>query len=96
MNIEKQWMLNYLGERFKFFRKEKELSRDEASKLIGVSSRTLAAYERGEREITIDTTEKMAAVYGVTFEQLTDYKYVYKKMKDYIENGENRLEGAVL
>lgn len=96
MDLEKQWMLKYLGERFKFFRKEKGYSRDEAAKRIGVVSRTLAAYERGEREVSIDTAEKMAATYGVTFEHLTDYKYIYNKMQDSIKNGELRFNGAIL
>lgn len=96
MKTEKQYMLKHLGARFKFFREEKGFSRKEASNFIGVTERTLAAYERGEREISIDTTEKMAQAYGVTFELLTDYKYIYSEIQKSIRESDRNIEGALL
>lgn len=90
MTEEKRWMLKYLGERFKLFRTEKGYSRNEVADIIGINVRTLAAYERGEREVSIDAAERMASCYGVTFELLTDYKFIYKKMKE----AQRRDEGS--
>lgn len=67
-------LLRYVGSRFQTFREKTGLSREEAAKEIGISSRTLAAYERGEREINMDTAQKMAVVYKTTLTNLTDYK----------------------
>ena len=52
------------------------ISRDMAADMIGVTPRTLASYERGEREITTDRVEKMALAYKTTFTDLTNYKNV--------------------
>ena len=72
---DKQLMLKIIGERFKHYRKLKGFSREDAAKMLGVTSRTLAAYERGEREISTRTTLKMAQIYGTTFRQLTNYRF---------------------
>lgn len=56
------------------FREDAGYSRKEAAERIGISARTLASYERGEREISMDTAIRMAMAYGTTFTKLTDYK----------------------
>ncbi len=70
-------VLKYIGNRFKEFREEVGYSRRDAADLIGITMRTLASYERGEREVSMDTTIKMAAAYKTTFTMLTDHKNVY-------------------
>lgn len=67
-------LLKYIGERLQTFREERGISRDMAADMIGVTPRTLASYERGEREITTDRVEKMALAYKTTFTNLTNYK----------------------
>lgn len=69
-------LLKYIGERLQTFREERGISRDMAADMIGVTPRTLASYERGEREITTDRVEKMAVAYKTTFTDLTNYKNV--------------------
>ncbi len=69
-------LLKYIGTRFRKFRENAGYSRGDAAMLIGVTPRTLASYERGEREISMDATIKMAQVYKTTFTKLTDYKNV--------------------
>ncbi|MBR0360377.1 MAG: helix-turn-helix transcriptional regulator [Clostridia bacterium] len=69
-------LLKYIGERLQTFREERGISRDMAADMIGVTPRTLASYERGEREITTDRVEKMALAYKTTFTNLTNYKNV--------------------
>ncbi|MEE1351085.1 MAG: helix-turn-helix transcriptional regulator [Clostridia bacterium] len=67
-------LLQCIGNRFKEFREDAGFSRKEASDRIGITARTLASYERGEREVSMSTAIRMAAVYGTTFTKLTDYK----------------------
>ena len=69
-------LLKYIGVRFRDFREKAGYSRNDAAVLIGVTPRTLASYERGEREVSMETTIKMAEVYRTTFTTLTDYKNV--------------------
>ena len=69
--------LKQIGVRFRKFREGAGYSRSDAAALIGVTPRTLASYERGEREISMETTIKMAEVYKTTFTRLTDYKNVH-------------------
>ena len=71
-------ILKALGYRLKYFREQSNLSREAAAKHIGVTARTIAAYERGEREASGDLVVKMAELYGVTFTKLTDYKNIMK------------------
>ena len=73
-------LLKYIGERLQTFREERGISRDMAADMIGVTPRTLASYERGEREITTDRVEKMALAYKTTFTNLTNYKNVLNEI----------------
>lgn len=79
-NERKKRILKYVGSRFRAFREECGMSREEVAKQIGVSSRTLASYERGEREINMDNVMKLALVYRTTVTKLTDYKNVINKI----------------
>ena len=47
-------------------RQFKKLKVTEAAKLLGVSQPTLSAWEAGRKSPSIDSLEKMAALYGVT------------------------------
>ena len=76
MKKDNRVLLKYIGERLQTFREERGISRDMAADMIGITPRTLASYERGEREITMDCVEKMALVYKTTFTNLTNYKNV--------------------
>lgn len=69
-------LLKYFGNRFQTIREESGISRDMAAEMIGISKRTLASYERGEREMNIDTAKRMAIAYKTTISNLTNYKNV--------------------
>ena len=71
-------ILKTLGQRLKYFREQRNLSRAQVAERIGVTSRTLASYERGEREASGELIIKIADLYGVTFAKLTDYKNIMK------------------
>ena len=71
-------ILKTLGQRLKYFREQRNLSRRQVAEHIGVAPRTLASYERGEREASSDMIIKIADLYGVTFAKLTDYKNIMK------------------
>ncbi len=96
MNPENIWMRKYLGERFMFYRSKKGYSRDDVAKFIGVAKRTFEAYERGEREPSIDQTKKLASIYQITFNRLTDYKNVCSKMRADMKESGNNIDRAVL
>ena len=55
-----------MPKQFKPARQFKKLKVTEAAKLLGVSQPTLSAWEAGRKSPSIDSLEKMAALYGVT------------------------------
>lgn len=82
MANDKKDMLKYLGRRFMSYRINAGYTREEAAEKLGISARTLASYERGEREINVTRTVKMAELYGTTFHDITDYKNIIKYIKE--------------
>ena len=71
-------ILKALGHRLRYFREQNKLSREQVAEHIGVTARTIASYERGEREASAEVIIKIAGLYGVTFAKLTDYKNIMK------------------
>jgi transcriptional regulator with XRE-family HTH domain len=69
---ENKLFMKSLGKRLYIFRTNRNLSREDAAQHIGVSARTLAAYERGEREITIDKIIGLAELYQTITTKLVD------------------------
>ena len=84
-------ILKILGDRLKYFREQNNLSREQAAARIGVAARTLASYERGEREASGEMIIKIADLYGVTFAKLTDYKNI---MRNVAQSGLECTEGV--
>lgn len=73
-------LLKYIGNRLATFREERGITRAVAAEMIGVTPRTLASYERGEREINMGTVQKLAVAYKTTFTNLTNYKNVLNEI----------------
>lgn len=71
-------LLKEIGFRMRRCREDNCYSREMAAELLGMTARTLAAYERGEREITMNTIIKMAEIYRTTVGKLIDYDYAIK------------------
>ena len=84
-------ILKILGDRLKYFREQNNLSREQVAARIGVSARTLASYERGEREASGEMIIKIADLYGVTFTKLTDYKNI---MQNIVQRSQEGTEGV--
>lgn len=80
MKVDNNILLKYIGNRFVTFREERGITRAKAAEMIGVTPRTLASYERGEREMTAVTAVKMAEAYRTTFTNLTNYKNVLNEI----------------
>ena len=57
-------------EKLKNYRQFRGFTRDGLAAMVGISSETLARYERGEREPTTTVTKKLAAALGVTPNEL--------------------------
>ena len=80
MDDKRQEVLRHIGARMKCHRRELSYSRDSVAERIGVTPRTLAAYERGEREMSMETAVELARVYKTTLTKLTDYQNVVSTM----------------
>ena len=48
------------------------LSRDKAAVQLKIASNTLLRYEHGKNDIGIEMAERMAALYGVSFEEICE------------------------
>lgn len=64
--------IKFIGNRIKYFRRALGMSREESARSVGVSPRTLAAYERGEREMSLGTAIALSKLYKVTINMITD------------------------
>lgn len=80
MDEKRQEVLRHIGARIKCHRRELDYSRDMVAEYIGITPRTLAAYERGEREMSMETAIELARVYKTTLTKLTDYSTVINTM----------------
>lgn len=59
--------------RLKELRKEKKLTQKELAKILGISKRTLAYWEKGESQIKNEKAEKLADFFGVTVPYLLGF-----------------------
>jgi methanogenic corrinoid protein MtbC1/predicted XRE-type DNA-binding protein len=62
--------MSKLSENLKFLRKKNKISQDEFASLLGVSQTSIAHYERGSRQPTIDTLIKIARHYRISIDEL--------------------------
>lgn len=58
------------GERLRAARRARDLTQTELAELVGISMKSIAAYERGIRDPGTETVAKMAEVLGVTSDHL--------------------------
>lgn len=71
---DKEKIIAYVGERCRYFRQRRGITIHEAADRLGVSTRTIEAYERGEREMTTATAIRLAEIYKTTLSKLTNYR----------------------
>lgn len=75
-----------LGKRLSQLRKSKELTQEQASKLLNISRSRIALYETDKRDIDTETLRQLAEFYGVTTDYLLDYKPLTVNIKTDFEN----------
>lgn len=80
MDERRRAILYHIGERIKNYRRELGYSREYVAGYIKITPRTLAAYERGEREMSVKTAVDLARLYRTTLTRLTDYKNITDTM----------------
>lgn len=59
-----------LHERLKQLREEKDISQEELSKIVNITTRSYQRYEKGEREPSLATLKNIATFYNVTLDYL--------------------------
>lgn len=64
-NDEGQSLRKTLGANVRTERKRRALTQEELAEELGITPRYLAAIERGERNLTLDSIEALAAQLGV-------------------------------
>ncbi|WP_423215872.1 helix-turn-helix domain-containing protein [Streptococcus equinus] len=69
--------------RLKELRKEKKLTQEELAKILGISKRTLAYWEKGESRIKTEKAEKLADFFEVNTAYLLGYSdFPARKLKE--------------
>jgi XRE family transcriptional regulator, regulator of sulfur utilization len=63
-------LLNKLGERIRFLRKEKNLSQERLGELSDIHTNYIGAIERGEKNVTVESLFKVARGLGVSMDEL--------------------------
>jgi len=61
-----------IGTKIMLERQKRKLSQEELAELTDLSRNTIGKVERGEASPTIDTLERIAKAFGMTFNDLTD------------------------
>lgn len=74
MTEERQSIISAMGKRLCAFRKARGFTQKEIAKILGVTERTYAGYERGEHDIGIEKAILLAPLYRTTLKNLIDYK----------------------
>ncbi|GED55137.1 XRE family transcriptional regulator [Brevibacillus borstelensis] len=64
-----------LGERLRTAREKKGLKQNRVALSLGIHNSTLAKYESGEREVDLDTLNKLAEIYEVSVNYLITGNY---------------------
>lgn len=62
-----------LGERLRLIRKDKGLSQEQLGELAELHTNYIGQVERGEKNVTIESLEKVVAGLGITMEELFRY-----------------------
>ena len=63
-----------LGEKVKFFRKNRNLTQEQFAEMIEIAPRNLSRIELGESFVTAETLERILNVLNITAEELFSYK----------------------
>ena len=74
------------GKRIKELRKEKNLTQEKLSELIGIDTRNLIKIEKGETFPRVQTLEKILETFDITTQELFKYEHLenVEKLKEKI------------
>lgn len=75
-----------VGDNIKFYRKEKDLTQEAFSKMIGITSTTLSKIENGETDIRIDLLEVISKKLDIPIQKLIFLRDVIILSKEAVEN----------
>lgn len=78
-------LVERLGNRIRYLRKQRGLSQDKLGEAAGLHVNYIGQVERGEKNITIETLEKVSRGLGISLEEL--FRYL-DPMKNKDETGE--------
>lgn len=81
-------LLQFIGERIRQIRKAKGLTQEELAEKAGINASYMGTVERGDRNISIETLEKIMQGLDVT---LTDFFQFHEIENDNIINENSRL-----
>ena len=87
-------MSNITGERISYLRCECNLTREELCKIIGVSKRTIVAYEQGTRDPSVKTLRALVEYFNVSADYILyglDDNCINKTKKLLQEYSENEI-----
>ena len=68
-----------MSERLKCLREEKDITQEELSKIIGITTRAYQRYEAGEREPKLQTLKILALYYKVSLDYIVGLTGVKNK-----------------
>ncbi|MFI8712170.1 helix-turn-helix domain-containing protein [Brevibacillus brevis] len=66
-------LVHRLGERIRLLRRERNLSQEQLGELAGLHTNYIGQVERGEKNVTIESLEKIAAGLRVSMDELFRY-----------------------
>ncbi|WP_047155039.1 helix-turn-helix domain-containing protein [Aneurinibacillus tyrosinisolvens] len=75
-------LLKIIGERLRNFRKERGLSQEELAYLASLHSTYIGQLERGEKNVTIESLEKITRALGISLEELFRYVQSTEKQRE--------------
>lgn len=70
-----------LGQRIKELREQSHLSQSQVAAYLNIDQSYLSKIESGERMITVDHMERLAELYGCTFEELNSFETKVEQLK---------------
>lgn len=65
--------MNFLGLEIYKHRKRLAISRQDLAKRLGVSVKSIQLWEHGQRKPKLDNVKKMAGIFKINVEELTQY-----------------------
>lgn len=63
-----------LGERIRQLRKERELSQEQLAESANLNAKYLGAIERGERNLSLESMQKIATAFGISLSFLLQFE----------------------